>query len=67
MTVTIIRSNQIIVIRKIHIKGITAVIEAYLYNLLPFYYRSKKARVEVDRILAFIGKDFVSFIHEVRI
>ena len=67
MTVTIIRSNQIIVIRKIHIKGITAVIEAYLYDLLPFYYRSKKARAGVDRILAFIGKDFVSFIREVRI
>ena len=67
MTVTIIRSNQIIVLRRVHVKGITALVEAYLYDLLPFYYRSKKARVEVDRILGFVGKDFVSFVREVRV
>lgn len=67
MTVTIIRGNQTIVLRKVPVKGVTAVIETYLYSLLPFYYRSKKARAEVDRILAFVGKDFVSFVREVRV
>lgn len=67
MTITIIRGNQIIVLRRIHVKGITAVVEAYLYDILPFYYRSKKAKSEVDRILDFVGKDFISFVREVRI
>lgn len=67
MTITIIKRNQIIVINRVHIKGITPVVEACLYDLIPFYYRSAKAKVEVDRILGFVGKDFVSFIREVRI
>jgi hypothetical protein len=67
MTITIIRRNQIIVINRVHIKGITPVVEACLYDLIPFYYRSAKAKVEVDRILGFVGKDFVSFVREVRI
>ena len=67
MTVVIIRNGYIIVVEKIHIRGLTSTIENYLYNLLPFYYRSKKAKEEVDRILAFVGKDFISFIREVSI
>lgn len=67
MTVVIIRNGHIIVVEKIHVRGLTPAVEAYLYDLLPFYYRSKKAKAEVDRILAFVNKDFVSFIREVRV
>lgn len=65
MTVTIIRRNQIIVINRVHIKGLTPAVEACLYDLMPFYYRSAKARAEVDRILTFVGTDFVTFVRGV--
>lgn len=67
MTVTIIKRNQIIIIRKVSLKGITPVVNEYLYSMIPFYYRSEKARVEVDRILDHLGVDFITFVRGTKI
>lgn len=67
MTVTIIKRNQIIIIRKVSLKGITPVVNEYLYSMIPFYYRSEKARVEVDRILDHLGVDFITFVRGTKV
>lgn len=67
MTITIIKRNQIITIEKVALRGVSESVTAYFYRVLPFYYRSLKARADVDMILATAHTDFVSFIREAQI
>jgi len=67
MTITIIRRNQIIVINKVTLKGITSLENEYLYSMIPFYYRSKTAKTEVDKILSTLGVTFSMLIKKLSI